>query len=112
MSNYPDDINTNCTLGNSPFTATAVHNYEIITLDVWGNNEDGFEVNDKFATGRFIELKDNATDWDVCQILKGHGLLLPGTRTRELCITDDGFDTITIDDIDNGQPLFELRRSN
>jgi hypothetical protein len=36
--------------------------FEIITLDVWGNSDDGFEVNNAFSTGAFVDLLE--VQWD------------------------------------------------
>jgi len=39
--------------------------FEILSLDVWGNEEDGFEINQVFATGNFIDIDDNDTNLEI-----------------------------------------------
>lgn len=43
--------------------------YKIISLDVWGNAKDGWEVNDKFNTGIVVELDDECTTNDIKRAL-------------------------------------------
>ena len=33
-----------------------IRRYELVTYDVWGNEKDGWEVNQSFSTGIFINL--------------------------------------------------------
>jgi hypothetical protein len=43
--------------------------YRVSTFDVWGNNRDGFEVNDAWNAGT-IEVQDNATDEEIFKAVK------------------------------------------
>ena len=45
--------------------------YKVISHDVWGNEEDGYTVNQSFTTSHEIELADEASDKDIENALKG-----------------------------------------
>lgn len=45
--------------------------YRIYELDVWGNEIDGFYINDIFKTSRVIELLDNFDDDELIKALEG-----------------------------------------
>lgn len=45
-----------------------MNKYNVYSLDVWGNEEDGYEVNDRSFIGT-IELYNEFTDQDVIQAL-------------------------------------------
>lgn len=39
--------------------------YELIEYDTWGNEEEGFEVNNVFRTGIIYEISDTETDEEI-----------------------------------------------
>lgn len=81
--------------------------FEVITLDVWGNEEEGFEVNDAHSTGEFIEIGDNDMSADVVEkLLRADWLSEKGASIATVEWHDDGF--IEIARSDNGKPLFHL----
>lgn len=41
--------------------------YRINELDVWGNDEDGYEINDVFKTDYIIDLKNPYDDAEVIE---------------------------------------------
>jgi hypothetical protein len=51
--------------------------YKIQSFDVWGNERDGFEINNIFNTDFRIEIEDNATDKEVIKILSYAGFVKP-----------------------------------
>ena len=71
--------------------------YEIYLYDVWGNEKDGYTVNDVIPTGKIVE-KD-ITMQKLCEIL---GLDSP----NKLRMDDFNDDCVFIYD---GKPYFELR---
>lgn len=87
--------------------------WELWTYDVWGNEQDGFEVNDKYRSGAFdfpLEVKTynagtpqefvsaNPTDEQIVSIL---GI--------NCAIETDGDDlTIYVNRASNGKPICEL----
>lgn len=46
------------------------YTFDILTLDIWGNEHDGYEVNNAFKTGYQIELSEDCTDDDIFKAIK------------------------------------------
>lgn len=62
-------------------TATRTNNYTLIDyFDVWGNQSDGWEVNDQMPISRNMEIPEDAEDAEILSLLKNSGYLT----------TDDG----------------------
>ena len=82
--------------------------YHLIDLDVWGNEDDGFEVNNMRTTGCEIEL-DPDDDAAILEALIKRGYLAPNATLDMVEI--DGADStlLTISDASNGCPLWQLR---
>jgi len=86
--------------------------YEIINLDVWGNKKDGYEVNQAFSTGRFIELNEDYTNKELRKNLFTSGYFGRGILNAKLEIIDSDSD-IYINHVSNRVgwlPLIELRK--
>ena len=88
--------------------------FEIIQYDVWGNPQDGFEVNNSFSTGIFIDINENDTDKTILKKLKEVGFLKK--TAKYICFEIDGeldfslyITHVTIKD--GAYPLCELRRT-
>lgn len=75
--------------------------FEIIALDVWGNEDDGYTVNDSIHTGNFITLPDDYTKQDIIKKCFDEDVTIT--------IEDDGFMAIYVDREKDGRPLLELR---
>lgn len=84
------------------------HTYNIYTYDVWGNEEDGFDVNDRFKLGT-LELSDADVNSDsrLANRLKENGFVKETTTTSDLEIDGDKY-TLYVNEASNGYPLFEL----
>lgn len=39
--------------------------WEVLSLDIWGNPEDGFEINQAFYTGKVVVISDTATNREI-----------------------------------------------
>lgn len=76
----------------------------IYHYDVWGNPEDGFEVNDSREAG-IIELTEEATNEEIISIIKEHLYIFDDEIIRIEWNSDE---TITIDETTTGRPLFTL----
>jgi len=48
---------------------------QLISLDVLGNEDDGFEVNNSFATGYFIDESEKMTDDEILRNLYDYSYL-------------------------------------
>lgn len=82
--------------------------YTVWSLDVWGNQEDGFEVNDRRRAGSLIMAKDSS-DGSIVRRLVAEGFLRRGTSLSDVEISgDDEF--ILVDDYRTGEPVLQLTR--
>ena len=73
--------------------------YEVITYDVWGNARDGFEVNQAFTTGHYIEVSEETSDMAINRRLGIRGVEWDGEPGYVL------YGTLKR----NGKPALELR---
>ena len=80
------------------------------SLDVWGNEKEGFEVNDRSE----IEQHEVADDFFVMENkkivrwLKENGLIKRGIHTSSIEIDGDGETYLYIDDRRNGRPEYQI----
>jgi hypothetical protein len=80
--------------------------YKVCTLDVWGNSEDGYEVNDQFAAGS-IELSPEMSDAEILQKLADEGYLTENAvDCGEIDTSDESF--MTVHDKADGRPVLNL----
>tara|TARA_Y100000593_G_C4216702_1_gene289595 strand:+ start:615 stop:896 length:282 start_codon:yes stop_codon:yes gene_type:complete len=89
--------------------------FELINYDVWGNPQDGFEVNNAYSTGIVIDISENDTDKTILKKLKEVGFLKK--TAKFICFEIDGeLDfSLYINHVtqkDGVYPLCELRRLN
>jgi len=91
-----------------PTAPDAPRTWKIITYDVWGNEEDGYEVNQAFYSGAEIELPPEPSDEHVRSALVQAGYLRKGIQLRTLDFDgDDGL--IQIKRKRDGRPLLEIQ---
>ena len=82
--------------------------YELVNyFDVWGNNVDGWEVNNLCVEG-IVELKDNATNKDIIQAIVEFGFFKPSVTEKDVDIWDDG-DMIEFHQSTNQCPICRLQ---
>ncbi len=79
--------------------------YTVHFLDVWGNKEDGYEVNDIYSSCGTIEVEDDATDSAILQALVA-AELIEQTDVNRVQIT--GEDDLYIDY--RGKPVIQLMK--
>ena len=79
--------------------------FEIIEYDLWGNAEDGYEVNSVYHTRRYIEVSEKCTDGEILEVLS-KDYVLP----ENVSIFGDNEYAILLEDAKDGKPLLELRR--
>jgi len=75
-------------------------------FDVWGNKDDGWEVNDQCIEADDIVIADDATPKEICEYLKSIKMLATSDM-RRLEVIDWG-DLIEINERKSGRPLFGL----
>lgn len=80
------------------------------TYDVWGNEKDGYEVNDRYEVGTYKDMDSifQAKDGDIISWLKDEGHLVKGTHLKSFEIDGDGEQYLTIDF--KGRPILEVTK--
>lgn len=86
---------------------TRTEKWRFYDLDVWGNAEEGYEVNASYRTLHTIELPKDATPKEILQCLRDNRDIKKGLR-RKLIEIDGDEDTIYISY--KGRPEIELHR--
>lgn len=76
-------------------------------FDVWGNEKDGWEVNNQCVEAEDVFISDESTDKDICEYLKNAGYLITSDM-RQLEVVDYG-DLIEINTKKGHKPLFALQ---
>lgn len=74
-------------------------------FDVWGNEEDGFQVNNAMVIGRGINEKVVKNKRSIMKYLKETGFLKADARGRDLLIEDNGCEFIEVFENRNRYPL-------
>lgn len=82
-----------------------IRRYREYGYDVWGNNKDGYEVNDVFKRD-IVEIDDQK---DLIKEMRKQGLIKKGVRSKSIGIDGEPGYTFYITDNRNGCPAFELR---
>ena len=83
--------------------------YRLINYDVWGNQNDGFEINNQFYTNDYVEIPKGASDAEIISILKDEGIIKKGARKESIEIEGDEGYTLRFTHRPTGRPEFELR---
>ena len=98
--------------------------YDVWSLDVWGNEEDGFDVNNRSCFQRDVEFPtthkvyNEGTDWEfsddwptdeqIVQTLIDIGFLNSNVVVIDLTIDGESDNSLYIDQEDNGFPICQL----
>ena len=77
-------------------------------FDVWGNEEDGWEVNDQTELFDDLVITDDATDEDIINYLISIGYLAKETQTDAVSIDWIDDDIAEIVQVYNDMPLGRL----
>jgi hypothetical protein len=82
--------------------------WNVLLLDVWGNEVDGYEVNDQWDSGVTLELDDNAQTHEVLSLLCTE----MGGNPDALSVDEnmDTTDEMHVGDSETGRPECVLRR--
>ena len=84
--------------------------YEYISYDVWGNDEDGYEVNQAFHTGEYVDIDPMADNEGIVKNLQEQGFIRGAIEYDELRI--DGEAEYSLYFEYKGRPEFELRQTD
>lgn len=79
--------------------------YRINELDVWGNDIDGYEINDVFKTDYFIELENPYDDNEVIEKTKEYYNL----PNEELHVNSNDFCSANIFELENDNGKYILQ---
>lgn len=98
--------------------------YQVLSLDVWGNAKDGFEINAVYRTNEVVECtavlarynegrpgefyQYEPLDKYVVRALKRAGQLRKGTHVKSLTIDGENDRTLYVEDSRTGEPLWHL----
>jgi len=89
-------------------TELRTYTYRFYTYDVWGNEKDGWEVNDVFRSSGTIELPaEPHSDRELISWLKGAGWIKENIRFSNVEVEGEPEHTLYISY--KGKPEFELR---
>ncbi len=85
--------------------------YRLYTYDVWGNAEDGYDVNDVSRSSITVQFNKEPSDDEVILALKAAGYIKASYPNEGISIEGDA-ETIYISDAEDGRPDCELRLEN
>ena len=92
-------------------TANNYRRYSLINyFDVWGNPEDGWEVNNQCVEFDDINIADDATDGEILRFLAAIGFLREDALDR-LEVEDYAVGMLEITERDSGMPVCALREN-
>lgn len=94
------------------YTTPKVNYYNLIDyFDVWGNKEDGWEVNDLCTVEEDIVIAEDITDEEIIEFLININYLNEFARNGGVYIesSDDTF--IEIFDTETDEPLYRLEKT-
>ena len=85
----------------------SVYNY-----DVWGNDEDGYDVNDVYHYGTFEQDVDLANDESVVNFLKDIGFAIDTATVEDFDFDGDAEWTVYLNESKNQYPFCEIRNES
>lgn len=81
--------------------------FRIATLDVWGNAEDGFDVNDVHMTADSIELEEHDGGPEIITKLIAAGYI-DADKCHLARVEWVGDDMWAVDEAESGKPVYQL----
>ena len=66
-------------------------------IDVWGNSEDGYTVNDAMRYENYVDISENSSENDIIQALVNKGYLLANVK-YDIIASDENYMEIWVDD--------------
>jgi len=100
--------NGNCILTLDEVAPLLVDKWQVWDLDSWGNDEDGYQVNDRYKWVS-IELVRGFSYRDLFKELKAQNIIKKHVKLKQLAIDGDDI-FISIDLAKNGKPFFQLTK--
>jgi len=84
--------------------------YQVYDYDVWGNEKDGFDVNNVFKTPYVVEISEKDFDKEVIGRLKDAGFLKKTCKNSKFQIGGEPDYTLYVMYSPTWYPVCELRR--
>jgi len=84
-------------------------NYRIWVLDVVGDEDGGYSVNDRSELRKSFPIKGDATDAGIIKALVDGGILSPKANTKNIELSGDDM-VIYVDESKDGYPLLQLEK--
>ena len=81
--------------------------YRVYDYELWGNEKDGYTVNNSYRTEEIVELEQNISNSELIQVLKKKGVIKKYSRNSSIYLYGDE-EVIYIDY--KFSPSFELRK--
>lgn len=89
----------------------SVHKYTVHALDVWGNAEGGYDVNDVYPSQGKVEIADEATEADIIAALQAQGFVRADIDIALVEVHGDWYEPNGCIYLDyDGRPEMELRK--
>jgi len=82
--------------------------FTVMSLDVWGNQRDGYEVNDQYDAGT-IEVQEPWDQEDIFRVLKAEGYFKRRIQRRSVEIEVQDDDVVLVNDR-QGRPVYTVWR--
>lgn len=82
---------------------------EIRGLDVWGNAEDGYEVNDVYGVQATIEIDSECSEAELIQALIDQDVLHPGKYSFDSFSYEENEFYGNVVDPETDRPILEIR---
>jgi hypothetical protein len=86
-------------------TTTNIKTFPVLSIDAWGNLEDGYEWNQWFNVGS-IDLDLDAEDRDIIRAMVNAGYLT-ALALESAEVEDDGFNIVILDK-ETREPVFAI----
>lgn len=84
--------------------------YKLVNyFDVWGNENDGWEVNNLCTEGKY-EVKSFTDEALLELLIKDANFLLPHITLEDVIFDQSSFEMIEFSRVDNGKPLGRLEK--
>lgn len=88
----------------SPFPLAVPNTYEVVSLDVWGNALNGYDINDWYATGRTVTFMSNWNDARMLKELRDRDFTNKHVTARSFSLDDPSASGQSYTLVDNRQP--------
>jgi hypothetical protein len=83
--------------------------WHVLSLDVWGNAKEGYDINDYFSAGWLPDDADLSSDQTILRALKDERVFAPHVQARHLHFDHSAEGYISIERKRDGRPLIHLR---